>query len=83
MTQAFPGTEDTRSVSEVDAHVKGADRDALLALNAELLAALDDLCANVIEAMRTGGWVPTPLHGSFWDAVSDAKAASAKARGEQ
>lgn len=31
--------------------------------------ALKDLNLNINEAMGTGGWVPTPLHKSFWHAV--------------
>ena len=34
--------------------------------------ALADLHLNVSEAMRTGGWVPTPLHQSFWQSMVEA-----------
>jgi len=39
--------------------------------------ALADLVLNISEAMRTGGWIPTPLHESFWEAMSNASAALA------
>ena len=45
--------------------------------------ALQDLTLNVNEAMGTGGWVPTPLHASFWAAMSDSLAAIAAATGAQ
>ena len=37
--------------------------------------ALADLVLNVTEAMRTGGWVPTPLYQSFFESLQNAKAA--------
>lgn len=45
---------------------------------AELVEALEDLLLNVLEAMKTGGWVPTPLHRSFWDATNNAQGALAR-----
>lgn len=38
------------------------------ALNVQMREALEDMTINVNEAMRTGGWVPTPLQSSFWAA---------------
>lgn len=49
------------------------------ALIEELVGALKNMHLNVLEAMQTGGWVPTPLHSSFWDAVHESAAAIAKA----
>lgn len=54
----------------------------LHAVNADLLEALQDLRNNVTEAMKTGGWVPTPLHESFWEAMLGATTAIEKATGE-
>lgn len=48
--------------------------DAIVALS----EALRDLELNVCEAMKTGGWVPTPLHQSFWQSMSDARATLTK-----
>lgn len=39
---------------------------------ADLRSATQDLVLNVTEAMQTGGWVPTPLHESFFDALTAA-----------
>ena len=44
----------------------------------ELREALSDLELNVCEAMKTGGWVPTPLRQSFWQSMSDARATLTK-----
>lgn len=55
----------------------------LIAAAPALLEALQDLTLNVNEAMGTGGWVPTPLHASFWAAMSDSLAAIAAATGAQ
>lgn len=55
----------------------------LIAAAPQLLEALQDLTLNVNEAMRTGGWVPTPLRSSFWAAMSDSLAAIAAATGAQ
>lgn len=54
------------------------DRDEVIAA---LQAALADLVLNVSEAMKTGGWVPAPLHQSFWESMEHAHAAIAKATG--
>jgi hypothetical protein len=54
----------------------------LIAAAPELLEALRDLVLNVNEAMRTGGWVPTPLQQSFWDSMVEAQHAIAKAEGK-
>jgi len=44
----------------------------------ELREALGDLALNANEAMRTGGWVPTDLHQSFWQSMSTARATLTK-----
>lgn len=49
------------------------------ATRAELLEALNDLTLNVSEAMKTGGWVPTPLHESFWGSMCTAMSVAKKA----
>lgn len=68
-------------------HLYQHDRDAiaaelrrLSASEAELIEALEDLTLNVNEAMKTGGWVPTPLHASFFAAMADALDALARAK---
>ena len=53
------------------------------ALIAELVGALENLILNISEAMRTGGWVPSPLHASFFEALSEASDALAKAKEAQ
>ena len=65
-----------------DEHEEAHANARIVAAAPELLDALQDVIANVTEAMRTGGWVPTPLHKSFWLSMSDASAAVSKATGE-
>lgn len=49
----------------------------------QLAEALEDLHLNASEAMKTGGWVPTALHASFWESMANAQGVLAAHRQQE
>ena len=79
MADALSNPKRWHELSDDDCETAADELRRLHALNAQMLDALKDLTLNVNEAMRTGGWVPSPLQSSFWASMTDAMDAIAAA----
>ena len=69
------GVAEMRGAAEANAR--------LIAAAPDLLEALQNMHNVLNEAMSTGGWIPTPVQGSFRDAWVEVTESIAKATGAQ